>query len=137
MAEIDLWRERNATLSALTEQLKLPLVKKVLKVLEAANSTVHDSFQLVLSELSKHHVEAVDNVRFLSTLERHLKVCFCQRHCFSGGKARSLQVKVKKQNKHEIAGCFLKGCDCCFFFAPYKSMVVNILSVQGEKQLLF
>lgn len=74
LAEIDLWRERNATLSALTEQLKLPTVKKVLDVLKTADAPVIDSLDLVISELSKHHVEAVDNVRFLATLERHLKV---------------------------------------------------------------
>lgn len=74
LAEIDLWRERNATLSALTEQVKLPVVKKVLHVLEIANTGIVDNLQVVINELSKHHVEAVDNVRFLSTLERHLKV---------------------------------------------------------------
>ncbi|KAG8146105.1 hypothetical protein E2320_012502 [Naja naja] len=73
LAEIDLWRERNATLSALTEQVKLPAVKKVLQVLEIANTGIVDNLQVVVAELSKHHVEAVDNVRFLSTLERHLK----------------------------------------------------------------
>lgn len=78
LAEIDLWRERNATLSALTQQLKLPLVKKVLEVLTAANIAIVDSLQIVINELCKHHVEAVDNVRFLSTLERHLKVGFYQ-----------------------------------------------------------
>ncbi|XP_066466098.1 dynein axonemal heavy chain 10 [Tiliqua scincoides] len=73
LAEIDLWRERNATLSALTEQLKLPTVKKALEVLKVADTGIMDSLELVINELSKHHVEAVDNVRFLSTLERHLK----------------------------------------------------------------
>ncbi|XP_063171723.1 dynein axonemal heavy chain 10 [Candoia aspera] len=73
LAEIDLWRERNATLSALTEQIKLPIVKKVLQVLEVLNTGIVENLQLVINELCKHHVEAVDNVRFLSTLERHLK----------------------------------------------------------------
>ncbi|XP_025020180.1 dynein heavy chain 10, axonemal, partial [Python bivittatus] len=73
LAEIDLWRERNATLSALTEQIKLPVVRKVLQVLEVANTGIVDNLQVVINDLCKHHVEAVDNVRFLSTLERHLK----------------------------------------------------------------
>ncbi|XP_015274779.1 PREDICTED: dynein heavy chain 10, axonemal [Gekko japonicus] len=73
LAEIDLWRERNATLSALTEQIKLPVVKKVLQVLDVANSGVVENLQIVINELCKHHVEANDNVRFLSTLQRHLK----------------------------------------------------------------
>ncbi|XP_074916070.1 dynein axonemal heavy chain 10 [Chelonoidis abingdonii] len=73
LAEIDLWRERNATLSALTEQIKLPLVKKILAILKEAESGLLENLQIVISDLSRHHVEAVDNVRFLSTLERHLK----------------------------------------------------------------
>lgn len=75
LAEIDLWRERNATLSALTEQIKLPLVKKVLAILKEAESGLLENLRIVINDLSRHHVEAVDNVRFLSTLERHLKVC--------------------------------------------------------------
>lgn len=71
MAEIDFWRERNATLSALSEQMKLPTVKKVLDVCSIVNpGLVHN---LDLAELMKYHVEAADNVRFLTTLERHLK----------------------------------------------------------------
>uniref|UniRef100_A0A8B9QA73 Dynein axonemal heavy chain 10 n=1 Tax=Apteryx owenii TaxID=8824 RepID=A0A8B9QA73_APTOW len=73
LAEIDLWRERNATLSALSEQIKLPEVKKILAVLQEAESEHIESLQNVLTDLRKHHVEALDNVRFLSTLERHLK----------------------------------------------------------------
>ncbi|XP_038229191.1 dynein axonemal heavy chain 10 [Dermochelys coriacea] len=73
LAEIDLWRERNATLSALTEQIKLPLVKKILAILKEAESGFLENLQIVISDLSRHHVEAVDNVRFLLTLERHLK----------------------------------------------------------------
>ncbi|NXA37419.1 DYH10 protein, partial [Eudromia elegans] len=73
LAEIDFWRERNATLSALSEQIKLPEVKKILAVLQEAESEHFESLHSVLTDLRKHHVEALDNVRFLSTLERHLK----------------------------------------------------------------
>ncbi|NWW73281.1 DYH10 protein, partial [Climacteris rufus] len=73
LAEIDLWREKNATLSALTEQIKLPEVQKVLEILQEAESECVGDLQIVLSDLKKHHMEAQDNVKFLSTLERHLK----------------------------------------------------------------
>ncbi|NXE36473.1 DYH10 protein, partial [Ptilorrhoa leucosticta] len=73
LAEIDLWREKNATLSALSEQIKLPEVQKVLEILEEAESEFTGDLQIVLSDLKKHHMEAQDNVKFLSTLERHLK----------------------------------------------------------------
>ncbi|NWT09443.1 DYH10 protein, partial [Vireo altiloquus] len=73
LAEIDLWREKNANLSALTEQIKLPEVQKVLEILQEAESEFTGDLQIVLSDLKKHQMEAQDNDKFLSTLERHLK----------------------------------------------------------------
>lgn len=69
LAEIDFWRERNAALSALTEQLKIP---KVAQMIEIYNHVEND-FEDIKVELNKLYVEAKDNVRFLSTLERHFK----------------------------------------------------------------
>ncbi|NXM97841.1 DYH10 protein, partial [Sylvia borin] len=73
LAEIDLWREKNAVLSALTEQIKLPEVQKILEILQEADSKLTGDLQIVLSDLKKHHMEAQDCAKFLSTLERHLK----------------------------------------------------------------
>ncbi|NXR78423.1 DYH10 protein, partial [Pycnonotus jocosus] len=73
LAEIYLWREKNATLSALTEQIKLPEVQKVLEILQEAESKFTGDLQIVLNDLKKHHMEAQDSAKFLSTLERHLK----------------------------------------------------------------
>ncbi|XP_010134250.1 PREDICTED: dynein heavy chain 10, axonemal, partial [Buceros rhinoceros silvestris] len=73
LAEVDFWRERNDTLSALTEQIKLPEVQKVLEILQEAKSEHIGALQVVLGDLRKHHVEAGDSVMFLSTLEHHLK----------------------------------------------------------------
>uniref|UniRef100_A0A8C4TE89 Dynein axonemal heavy chain 10 n=1 Tax=Erpetoichthys calabaricus TaxID=27687 RepID=A0A8C4TE89_ERPCA len=74
LAEIEYWRERAATLSAINEQLKLPVVKKILEVMVHADPVTVQNFDLTVNELSKFHVEAVDNVKFLGTLERHFKV---------------------------------------------------------------
>eukprot|EP00062_Callorhinchus_milii_P021625 gi/632978548/ref/XP_007905975.1/ PREDICTED: dynein heavy chain 10, axonemal [Callorhinchus milii] len=73
LAEIDFWRERNATLSALSEQLKLPVVRKILNVVNEVDQVAIQNLDLIVAELNKYHVEAADNVRFLSTLERHFK----------------------------------------------------------------
>ncbi|NXQ69921.1 DYH10 protein, partial [Quiscalus mexicanus] len=73
LAEINLWRENNAALRALTEQMKLPEVQKVLEILQEAEPEFTGDLQIVLSDLKKHHMEAQDNAKFLSTLERHLK----------------------------------------------------------------
>ena len=69
LAEIDFWRERNAALSALVEQLHQPQVKQLLDMYE----TIENIHEDMLADLHKFHVEAKDNVRFLSTLERHFK----------------------------------------------------------------
>lgn len=73
LAEIDYWKERNSALSALYEQLKLPSVQKILAVLKAANVPTYSNFEYHRSELNKYYLEAKDNVKFLSTLERHFK----------------------------------------------------------------
>ncbi|NWR99676.1 DYH10 protein, partial [Motacilla alba] len=73
LAEINLWCENNATLRALTEQMKLPEVQKVLEILQEAEPEFTGDLQIVLSDLKKHHMEAQDNAKFLSTIERHLK----------------------------------------------------------------
>ncbi|XP_067910594.1 dynein axonemal heavy chain 10 isoform X6 [Heterodontus francisci] len=73
LAEIDFWRERNATLSALSEQLKLPVVKKIVDFVSKVDQSLIQNLNLIVTDLTKYHVEAADNVRFLSTLERHFK----------------------------------------------------------------
>uniref|UniRef100_A0A8C5JCI3 Dynein-1, subspecies f n=1 Tax=Junco hyemalis TaxID=40217 RepID=A0A8C5JCI3_JUNHY len=73
LAEINLWRENDAALRALTEQMKLPEVKKVMEVLQKAEPEFTGDLQIVLNDLKTHHMEAQDNAKFLSTLERHLK----------------------------------------------------------------
>ncbi|NXP21053.1 DYH10 protein, partial [Scytalopus superciliaris] len=73
LAEIDLWRDKSATLSALAGQAKLPEVQKVLEILQEAESERAGDLQTVLSDLKKYHMEALDNVKFLSALERHLQ----------------------------------------------------------------
>ncbi|XP_076854099.1 dynein axonemal heavy chain 10 [Brachyhypopomus gauderio] len=73
MAEVDFWRERAAVLSALSEQLKLPPVKKILEVMTLADPVTVQNLDLTVTELTIYHVEATQNVRFLGTLERHFK----------------------------------------------------------------
>ncbi len=73
LAEIDFWKERNSALSALYEQLKIPSVQKILAVLKVANVQTFSNFEYHRSELNKYYLEAKDNIKFLSTLERHFK----------------------------------------------------------------
>lgn len=75
LAEVDFWRERSDTLRALAEQTKLPEMQKTLQVLQEAESEHIGYLRIVLSDLRKYNAEALDNVKFLATLERHLKVC--------------------------------------------------------------
>lgn len=54
--------------------MKFPEMQKVLDILQKAEPEFTGDLQIVLSDLKKHHMEAQDNAKFLSTLERHLKV---------------------------------------------------------------
>ena len=69
LAEIDFWRDRNGALSALVEQLKLPKIALILELY----ANIDNAIEYRRADLNKYHTEAKDNVRFLSTLERHFK----------------------------------------------------------------
>lgn len=73
LAEIEFWRDRNASLATLYEQLNLPIVHTIVQILSKATSPASSSLEFQLAELNKFYVEAKDNVKFLSTLERHFK----------------------------------------------------------------
>ncbi|KAJ3134855.1 Dynein heavy chain 10, axonemal [Physocladia obscura] len=73
LAEIEFWRDRSACLSTLYEQLNLPIVKILVQILAKASSPISPSLDFQLQELNKVYTEAKDNVKFLSTLERHFK----------------------------------------------------------------
>lgn len=73
MAEIEFWREKNATFNTLYEQLNNNSVKKMVEVLEVVDSPVLQAFKTVTNDLTKQYNEAKDNVKFLTTLERHFK----------------------------------------------------------------
>jgi len=75
MAEVEFWRARSAVLSGVSEQLALPRVREMLGVLEAGSGDRQLLAALggQVAELDKLVGEARDNVKFLSTLERHFK----------------------------------------------------------------
>ena len=73
LGEIDFWRQRNAALNTLHEQIQTQEVQQLLEVLEITDANMLPSFRFQLSEMSKMVVEAKDNVKFLTTLERHFK----------------------------------------------------------------
>lgn len=76
LAEIVFWQERASILSSLSEQLKQPVVKKILKVMTKADAGIVPTLEGTVAELTKYRVESEDNLRFLSTLERHFMVNF-------------------------------------------------------------
>jgi dynein heavy chain len=73
LAEIEYWRDRTSSLSTLHEQLNLPIVPKIVQLLGMAQIACSSSLEYQLYELNKIYTEAKDNVKFLSTLERHFK----------------------------------------------------------------
>ncbi|KAI9188096.1 hypothetical protein H9P43_002487 [Blastocladiella emersonii ATCC 22665] len=73
VAEVEFWRERHFSLSALYEKLNSPQVAAILTAISEAQTPVYHTIEFHLGELHKFHSEAKDNVKFLSTLERHFK----------------------------------------------------------------
>ena len=74
IAESEYWKDREIGLLMLVEQLKTPMAKRILNVLNKVQSTIASNFQFFYSDLWKTYTEARDNNRFLSTLLRHFKV---------------------------------------------------------------
>ena len=95
LAEIEFWCERKAALSALAEQLKLPSVENTLEVLQKYQSPTAANFKRSRDELVKLHIEANENVRFLSTLERDFKDLTTK---FSEGFAKVSETIPKMMN---------------------------------------
>ncbi|CAJ1068269.1 LOW QUALITY PROTEIN: dynein heavy chain 10%2C axonemal [Xyrichtys novacula] len=71
MAEIYFWQERAVVLSALSAQLKRPVVKKILRVMTEAEAGVVQTLDGTTFELHKYKEEAESNFRYVSILERH------------------------------------------------------------------
>jgi len=72
--ELEFWADRASTLTTVVEQLDRPAVRGTHRlVIEMPNNMVTEEFDRHLTELRKLSIEAKDNVKFLSTLERHFK----------------------------------------------------------------
>ncbi|KAG5332872.1 DYH10 protein, partial [Acromyrmex heyeri] len=68
------WQICETGLTMLVEQLKMPIVKRILALLEQAVSPVASNFHHFQSELWKHYVKARDTNKFMQTLLRYFKV---------------------------------------------------------------
>ncbi|KAF8069431.1 DHC1 [Scenedesmus sp. PABB004] len=75
LAEVDFWRARSAALSGLAEQLSGRAASDVLAALEAGSDdrALIAAIRAQAAELGKLAHEARDNVKFLTTLERHFR----------------------------------------------------------------
>jgi dynein heavy chain len=73
LEEIEFWRSRAATLSPVHDQIGLPKVQQILDMLQGTDNAQLSSFNYHYGELTKTFLEAKDNVKFLTTLERHFK----------------------------------------------------------------
>ncbi|XP_065190514.1 dynein axonemal heavy chain 10-like [Sycon ciliatum] len=73
LEEVEYWRDRTTVYTTLLEQLKNAVIKRAVEILRRIDSPLLTSFDFHRNDLGKQQVEAKDNVRFLSTLERHFK----------------------------------------------------------------
>ena len=73
LAEIEFWRDRNASLSTIYEQINQPNFQLIVRILNQAQVANAATLEFQMAEITKYYLEANDNVKFLSTLERHFK----------------------------------------------------------------
>ncbi len=73
MTEVDFWRRRHVVLSDIQEQVKSADIKAALEVLRLDRSPLYNKLIEKINDLNKLSVEAKENAKFLSTLERHLR----------------------------------------------------------------
>lgn len=74
MVDYEYWQDCETGLTMLVEQLKMPVVKRILTLLEQISSPIASSFKYYQMELWKQYVEARDSNKFMQTLLRHFKV---------------------------------------------------------------
>lgn len=75
--EFDYWHEREAVLSTLVEQLKNRNILKILSLLDKAENPIGSGFVYFKKELLKYFSEARENVKFLYSILRYLRVSRC------------------------------------------------------------
>jgi dynein heavy chain len=73
-SELEFWRQRSAQFTTLFDAVNAPAVRACIAALDVAREGgLVDRFRGLCTELTRAHVEARDNVKFLSTLDRHFK----------------------------------------------------------------
>lgn len=66
--EIKHWEDRNSNLKSMAQRLKEPKLRKIVDVLEKAQSAYLSQFQSLSDEIDKGHKEADNNLMFLGLL---------------------------------------------------------------------
>ncbi|KZC13452.1 Dynein heavy chain 10, axonemal [Dufourea novaeangliae] len=74
LAEYSYWQDRDTGLLMLVEQLKTPMARRILGLLNKVLSPIASNFEYFYADLWKYYMEARDNVRFLQTLHRYFKL---------------------------------------------------------------
>lgn len=73
IGEIEYWRDRQFNLSSLYEQMSSPKITSILEIMSSLQFPQLNTFHYHFNELTKLYLEAKDNVKFLTTLERNFK----------------------------------------------------------------
>ncbi|KAF8276972.1 putative dynein heavy chain [Trypanosoma cruzi] len=73
LGEIEYWREKYSTISALYEQINSPQAKFILKVAKEAECNSFHLISTTIQHFFRLYAEAKDNVKFLGTLDRHFR----------------------------------------------------------------
>lgn len=72
--EYELWREREEAYSNIIEQLKKPIIKKILLLLDKANSQFGSGFRIYDRDIKHHFSTARENTKYLDSILPIIKV---------------------------------------------------------------
>uniref|UniRef100_A0AAV2KWR9 AAA+ ATPase domain-containing protein n=1 Tax=Knipowitschia caucasica TaxID=637954 RepID=A0AAV2KWR9_KNICA len=103
IAEIGFWQERASILNALSEQLQQPTIQRVLEVMRRSHRGIIQTLEATLAELHKYRVEADENFRFLSTLERHFMN-------LAAGKSLSMMLETLPALMNSLGTVWIISC---------------------------
>lgn len=73
IGEIDFWRRRHVVLSDLNEKIGAPKIQKAIELIRKINNSLYLKLDEKINAMTKLRIEAEDNAKFLSTLERHIR----------------------------------------------------------------
>lgn len=77
LGELAFWRDRLFTLNCLSEELKQPVIKKIVDLTNKASAGIVETLKVAIFRLKTLRVATDDNARYLALMESLFMVSSC------------------------------------------------------------